>query len=74
MITGTSAVVGPFQSFIVNEAAAITAITDKNGNSLLSSMGLSGVTLSVGMFITAPKGDYFASITLSSGSLVGYLV
>lgn len=74
MITGTSAVVGPFQSFIVNEALVVSAILDMNGNDLLSSLGLSTVTLSVGMLISAPKGDYFSSITLSSGSAVGYLV
>jgi hypothetical protein len=74
MITGTSAVTGPFQSFIVNEALVVSAITDKNGNSLMSTLGLSTVTLSVGMLITAPKGNYFSTITLTSGSAVGYLV
>jgi len=73
MITGTSAVTGPFQSFIVNEDAVVSAILDKDGNSLLSAMGLSGITLAVGMFITAPGSNYFSSITLSSGSAVGYL-
>ena len=74
MITGTSPVVGPFQSFIVNEALVVSAILDKNGNNLLSTLGLSAVTLSVGMLFTAPKENCFSSITLTSGSAVGYLV
>jgi len=74
MITGTSAVNGPFQSFIVNEALVVSAILDRDGNNLLTSMGLTTVTLSVGMLISAPKDNYFSSITLSSGSAVGYLV
>ena len=74
MITGTSPVTGPFQSFIVNEALVVSALLDKDGNSLMAKMNLTTVTLSVGMLISAPKDDWFSSITLSSGSAVGYLV
>lgn len=74
MITGTSSVTGPFQSFIVNEDLVVSALLDKDGNSLMAKIGLTTVTLSVGMLISAPKDDFFSSITLSSGSAVGYLV
>lgn len=72
VISGTSAVTGAFQSFIVNEAAVVSQILDQNGVNLMSSIGLTGVTLSAGILISAPKGAYFSSITLASGSVVAY--
>lgn len=72
VISGTSAVTGAFQSFIVNEEAVVSQILDQNGNSLMSVIGLTAIPLATGILISAPKGSYFRSITLASGSVVAY--
>ena len=73
VLTGTSANTGAFQAFMVNSDAVVSAVLDKNGNDITSSLGLTAVTISKGMFISMPKGDYFKSITLASGSVIAYL-
>lgn len=72
VISGTSPVTGSFQYFIVNASAVVTAILDQNGNSLLTTLGLSGVTLLTLAKITVPQGTTISSITLSSGSVIAY--
>lgn len=72
VISNTSANTGTFRGFIVNSDAVVSAILDKNSNSILSSLGLSGVTLKSGAFISVPDGDYISSITLTSGSIIAY--
>ena len=72
VISGTSPVTGSFQYFIVNSAAVVSAILDQNGASLLTSLGLSGVTLATLTKITVPQDVTISSITLSSGSVVAY--
>jgi hypothetical protein len=39
---------------------------------LMTSLGLSGVTLKQGAFICVPDGTYISSITLTSGSVIMY--
>jgi uncharacterized protein YaiI (UPF0178 family) len=73
VISNTSANTGAFQGFVVNEDAVIAQVLNSAGTNVTSSMGLSSVTINQGMLITAPKGDYFSSITLTSGSVVAYL-
>jgi hypothetical protein len=74
VIANTSANTGAFQAFVVNADAVVSVALDRNGNNITSSLGLTGVTLSKGMLISMPKGDYFSSITLTSGSIIGYLI
>jgi hypothetical protein len=72
VISGTSPVTGSFQYFVVNTSAVVTAILDQDGNSLMTTLGLSGVTLAPTMKISVSKGTTISSITLSSGSLIAY--
>lgn len=73
VLTGTSANTGGFQAFVVNADAVVSAVLNKNGTDVTSALGLTSVTISKGMFISMPKGDYFSSITLASGSVIAYL-
>jgi len=72
VISNTSANTGVFRGFIVNDDAVVSAILDEDGSSLLSTLGLSGVTLRSGIYISVESGNYISSITLTSGSIVAY--
>ena len=72
VISNTSANTGSFRGFIVNDDAVVSAILDKDGASLMTSLGLSGVTLKSGAFISMPEEKHISSITLASGSIVVY--
>lgn len=72
VISNTSANTGRYRGFVVNSDAVVSAILDQNAVSLLSSLGLSGVTLKQGIFITLPQDKIISSITLTSGSIVLY--
>jgi hypothetical protein len=71
-VSNTSANTGAFRGFIVNADAVVSAILDKSGASLLSSLGLSGVTLKQGIYIAVSEDNQISSITLTSGSVVMY--
>jgi len=73
VLTGTGANTGGFQAFVVNADAVVSAVLNKNGTDVTSALGLTSVTISKGMLISMPKGDYFSSITLASGSVIAYL-
>jgi len=72
VISNTSANTGAFRGFVVNDDAVVSAILDENGSSILSTLGLSGVTLRSGVYISVADGSYISSITLTSGSIVVY--
>jgi hypothetical protein len=72
VISNTSANTGRYRGFVVNSDAVVSAILDQNAVSLLSVLGLSGVTLKQGIFITLPEEQIITSITLTSGSIVLY--
>ena len=72
VISNTSANTGAFRGFIVNDDAVVSAILDENGSSILSTLGLSGVTLRSGVYISVADGSYISSITLTSGSIIVY--
>ena len=72
IISNTTANVGEFRGFIVNDDAVVSAILDQNGASILASLGLSGVTLRSGIYIAVADGGHISSITLTSGSIVAY--
>jgi len=74
VISGTSAVTGKFRGFVVNDDANVSAILDENGSSILTSLGLSGVTLRSGAFISVSEEKIITSITLTSGSVIAYTV
>ena len=74
VISNTSANTGRFQGFVVNADAVVSAILDENAASLMSDIGLSGVTLKQGTFISVSEGKFITSITLTSGSIVAYNV
>ena len=74
VLSGTSANTGGFQAFVINADAVVSAVLDKNGNNITSALGLTSITISKGMLISMPKGDYFGSITLASGSVIAYLI
>jgi hypothetical protein len=72
VISNTSANTGAFRGFVVNSDAVVSAILNSSGASILATIGLSGVTLAQGTFISVADGDYISSITLTSGSIVAY--
>jgi hypothetical protein len=72
VVSNTSANTGEFRGFVVNDDAVVSAILDEDGASLLSALGLSGVTLRSGIYISVQDGKYISSITLTSGSIVAY--
>jgi hypothetical protein len=74
VISNTSANTGAFQGFVVNADAVVAQVLNPAGTDITSALGLTSVTLKQGMLITAAKGAYFSSITLTSGSVIAYLV
>jgi hypothetical protein len=72
MLTGTSLITEKFRGFVVNADAVISVLTDKNGNNLMTSIGLTGVTITQGQFISVPDGNYINTIQLASGSVILY--
>ena len=72
VISNTSANTGEFRGFVVNDDAVISAILDEDGSSLMTALGLSGVTLRSGVYIPVDSSKYISSITLTSGSIVAY--
>ena len=74
VISNTSANTGAIQGFVVNTDAVVAQVLDKDGTNITSALGLSSFTIKQGMLITAAKGSYFSSITLTSGSIVAYFV
>ena len=74
VISNTSANTGRFQGFVVNADAVVSACLDENSASLMTTIGLTDVTLKQGTFISVQEGKYISSITLTSGSIVAYNV
>jgi len=72
VISNTSANTGRFRGFVVNSDAVVSAILDQSAASLMTQLGLTGVTLKQGIFITLPEKQIISSITLTSGSVVLY--
>lgn len=72
VLGGTSANTGEYRAFVVNDDAVVSAILDETNTSLMTPLGLSGVTLKSGAFISVPDGKFIKSITLASGSIIAY--
>ena len=73
VISNTNATTGTFQAFVVNSDAVIAQVLDQSGVDITTSLGLGSVTIKQGMLISMPKGAWFKSITLTSGSVIAYL-
>lgn len=71
-VANTSAKTGQFRGFLVNSNAVVSACLDKDGVSLMTTLGLTGTTLLPGPFHCVADGNYISSITLTSGSIVLY--
>jgi hypothetical protein len=50
----------------------VSEILNETAASILTPLGLSGVTLKSGTYISVPDGGHISSITLASGSVVLY--
>jgi len=74
VVSGTTPEVANFRAFEINTDAVVTQLLDENGNNLLTSMGLSGITLTTGRYLTPRNAKHFSSITLASGSVVIYYI
>jgi hypothetical protein len=74
VISNTSANTGAFQGFVVNSDAVVAQVLNPAGTNITSALGLTSVTVSQGMLITAAKGSHFSSITLTSGSIIAYYI
>jgi hypothetical protein len=72
VVANTSVTTGIWRGFVVNADCVVSALLDKNGVSLNSTIAFSGVTLKQGAFICVPDGDWISSITLTSGSVILY--
>lgn len=79
LIANTSARTGKaYETLIVQEDTVISVLTggndstDDNSTNYLTEQGLSGATLKQGAIISAPVGQVFKSLTLTSGSLIAY--
>lgn len=72
IVANTSPKTGRFRGFVVNSTAVVSACLDENGASLMTSIGLTGVSINQGMFISVEDGKYISSITLTSGSIILY--
>ena len=79
LIANTSARTGKdYTSFYVREDTVVATLTGgteggtDNATNYLTNFGLSGATLIKGDLITAPVGEVFKSLTLTSGSIIAY--
>jgi hypothetical protein len=72
VVSTTAAVTGRFRGFVVNADCVVSALLDRTSTSMMTSMGLTGVTLRQGMFISLPDDNWISSITLTSGSIILY--
>jgi hypothetical protein len=74
VVSNTSATTGQFRGFVVNFDCVVSACLDKNGASLMTSLGLTSNTINQGAFICVADGDWISSITLASGSIILYTI
>lgn len=75
VIAGTTAIVENFKILVVNDACVVNEILDKDGINITSSvLRLTGVTLNPGATITPPKNNWFSSVKLTSGNMIGYYI
>ena len=71
VLSNTSAKTGCFRGFVVNSDAVVSACLSGATN-LMTPLGLTGVTLKQGIYISVSEDLVITSITLTSGSIVLY--
>jgi len=71
VVTGTGSATGQLNSVVVIADAVFSAFSI-NGTSVLSSKGLSGVTIKAGAFLPAGVDNKITTFTLSSGTVIAY--
>lgn len=72
-ITGTTAVTGAFQGFIVNQPAVIAQVLDQNGNDITNFLGCGGgFEWDSPAYFSIGKSGYISSIRLTSGAVIAY--
>ena len=65
-------------AFIAQEDTVLTTLTGgdasiaENTVDYMASIGLDGITLKQGAMIIAPEGEVFNTISIESGSVIGY--
>ena len=53
---------------VINEEAVVSTLTSSNGTNLVTEIGIASKTLSAGMILAAPSGEFLTAVTLASGS------
>jgi len=53
---------------VINEEAVIATLVSSSGTNLVSSIGIGSKTLSAGMIVSAPNGEFITDATFTSGS------
>ena len=53
---------------VINEDAVVSTLTSSGGTNLVTSVGIASKTLTAGMIIAAPSGEFLTAGTLASGS------
>jgi hypothetical protein len=72
VISGTALHTNKYRGFVVNADAVVSVMTGKDGENLVTQLGLGSVSLKQGTFICVPDGNHIATIQLTSGSIVLY--
>jgi hypothetical protein len=72
VISTTGAVTGKTYTSIVVNSDAVFSVLQINGTSVMSSKGLTGVTIKAGAYLSAGSGSVFNAITLVSGTIICY--
>lgn len=77
LIANTSARTGKFYTAFVVMADAVVSVLaggakGATSTNYITTIGLSGETITAGTLINAPDGEYFSSLTLTSGKVVAY--
>ena len=72
VISTTSAFTGKtYTSIVVNSDAVFSAL-QIDGVSVMTSKGLTGVTIKAGAYLSAGSGSVFNAVTLTSGTIICY--
>ena len=53
---------------VINEEAVIATLTSSNGTDLVAGIGIGSKTLSAGMIVAAPNGEFITEASFTSGS------
>ena len=63
---------GAYQGFVCQDYTIVEIIRNSYGNDVTTELGVGGVLISPGIYISMPKGECISSIRLISGSVILY--